>query len=117
MGNAKMTQREFERMMKPALTDAQWERLLSFGEPRDVEAGEYLFEAGDLDYDLILVDTGEIEIVRVAFGWVGETHVARWVRAASWANSACSTGRARSCRHGRRRRDGCCGSAARACAH
>jgi len=75
MGNAKMTQHEFERMTKPTLTEAQWDRLRSFGEPHDVTAGEYLFQAGDLDYDLILVETGEIEIVRVAFGWVGETRV------------------------------------------
>ncbi|MDQ7879053.1 FAD-dependent oxidoreductase [Microbacterium sp. QXD-8] len=68
-------QREIERMMKPALSDAQWQRLIAFGEPQEVAEGEYLFQAGDLDYDLILVDTGEVEIVRVAFGWVGETVV------------------------------------------
>ncbi len=68
-------QREIERMMKPALSDAQWQRLIAFGEPQDVAEGEYLFRAGDLDYDLILVDTGEVEIVRVAFGWVDETVV------------------------------------------
>lgn len=72
MGSAKVKQYEFERMMKPPLTDEQWERLVAFGEAQDVAEGEYLFQAGDMDYDLILVETGEIELVRVAFGWVDE---------------------------------------------
>ncbi len=75
MGSTTLKQHEIERMMKPPLTDEQWNRLVSFGEPSDVAAGEYLFQAGDRDYDLILVDTGEIELVRVAFGWVGETRI------------------------------------------
>lgn len=66
---------EFERMMKPALTDEQWHRLLAFGEVHDVAEGEHLFRAGDQDYDLILVETGEVELVRVAFGWVEETRI------------------------------------------
>ncbi len=37
--------------------------------------GEHLFRAGDQDYDLILVETGEVELVRVAFGWVEETRI------------------------------------------
>ena len=77
MGGSIMTQSDLERMMKPPLTDAQWSRLLSFGEAHDVAEGEYLFEAGDLDYDLILVDSGEIELVRVSFGWVDETPIGR----------------------------------------
>ena len=77
MGGSSMTQADLERMMKPPLTDAQWSRLLAFGEPQEVVEGEYLFEAGDLDYDLILVDSGEIELVRVSFGWVGETPIGR----------------------------------------
>jgi thioredoxin reductase (NADPH) len=77
MGGSRLTQRDLERMMKPPLTDAQWSRLLAFGEPQEVAEGEYLFEAGDLDYDLILVDSGEIELVRVSFGWVDETPIGR----------------------------------------
>ncbi|WP_426321656.1 FAD-dependent oxidoreductase [Microbacterium sp. E-13] len=75
MGSTTLKQHEIERMMKPPLTDEQWNRLVAFGEPSDVAAGEYLFQAGDRDYDLILVETGEIELVRVAFGWVGETRI------------------------------------------
>jgi len=71
MGAMKQTQ--IDRLAKPSLSDAQWARLMSFGEVHDVAEGEYLFRAGDLDYDLILVDTGEVQIVRDALSWVEET--------------------------------------------
>ncbi|MFD4961029.1 FAD-dependent oxidoreductase [Microbacterium sp. NPDC058389] len=68
-----MKQPDILRLGKPTLTDEQWARLKTFGEPHDVAEGEYLFRAGDPDYDLILVDTGEVQIVRDALSWVDET--------------------------------------------
>ncbi|GAA5202705.1 FAD-dependent oxidoreductase [Microbacterium jejuense] len=70
-----MKQPPIERLAKPALSDAQWVRLMSFGEPHDVAEGEYLFRAGDPEYDMILVDSGEVQIVRDALSWVEETVV------------------------------------------
>ena len=70
-----MEQPDILRLGKPTLTDAQWARLKTFGEPHDVAEGEYLFRAGDLDYDMILVDSGEVQIVRDALSWVDETVV------------------------------------------
>jgi thioredoxin reductase (NADPH) len=57
----------------PALTDAQWERLITFGVAEDVSAGDYLTRSGDRDYDLVLVDTAEVEVVRDSLWWIGET--------------------------------------------
>lgn len=57
----------------PALTDAQWERLITFGVPEDVATGDYLTRSGDREYDLVLVDTAEVEVVRDSLWWIGET--------------------------------------------
>ncbi|RWZ52543.1 cyclic nucleotide-binding domain-containing protein [Labedella phragmitis] len=57
----------------PALTDAQWERLITFGVAEDVTAGDYLARSGDREYDLVLVDTAEVEVVRDSLWWIGET--------------------------------------------
>ncbi|MGO4690642.1 FAD-dependent oxidoreductase [Glaciibacter sp. 2TAF33] len=48
----------------PQLTDAQLTRMRAYGSPEDVETGDVLFRSGDLSYDLVLVDSGEIEVVR-----------------------------------------------------
>ncbi|MFG6401852.1 FAD-dependent oxidoreductase [Microbacterium sp. P04] len=58
---------------QPTLTDAQWTRLVAFGEGEDVEPGDYAFRSGDRDYDLVLVDTARLEIVRDSLWWIGET--------------------------------------------
>ena len=50
----------------PVLTEAQLIRLRSFGEPVEVVAGDTLFRAGDRSYDLVLIDSGTIDIVREA---------------------------------------------------
>ena len=60
----------------PDLTDAQWDRLVSHGVPVDVAVGDMLFRTGDRWYDLILVESGAVEVVRDALPWVGETHIA-----------------------------------------
>ncbi len=68
---------EFDPVQRPALTDAQWERLLTFGAPAEAEAGEYLFRSGEPTYELILIESGEVEIVRDSFGWVDEVIIAK----------------------------------------
>jgi thioredoxin reductase (NADPH) len=60
----------------PTLTDAQWERLCAFGTPEDVAAGDYVFRSGDRDYDLILVDSGRLEVVRDSLWWIDEAVIA-----------------------------------------
>ncbi|WES64559.1 FAD-dependent oxidoreductase [Microbacter sp. GSS18] len=62
----------FPAVQQPPLTDAQWARLVSYGRPEDVAAGEYLFRSGDPGYDLVLVETGEVEVVRDALAWLDE---------------------------------------------
>ncbi|MFG6445234.1 FAD-dependent oxidoreductase [Microbacterium sp. P07] len=63
-------------VQQPVLTDAQWERLTAFGVPEAVEAGDYGFRSGDREYDLLLVDTAEVEVVRDSLWWIGETILA-----------------------------------------
>jgi thioredoxin reductase (NADPH) len=62
---------------QPVLTEAQWNRLAAFGVPEDVAEGDYVFRSGDRDYDLILVDTAQVELVRDSLWWVGETVLTR----------------------------------------
>ncbi|MBT2518600.1 cyclic nucleotide-binding domain-containing thioredoxin-disulfide reductase [Agromyces sp. ISL-38] len=60
----------------PELTDAQWDRLVRYGVPADVAAGEILVRSGDRWYDLILIESGEVEVVRDALPWIGESIIA-----------------------------------------
>ena len=50
----------------PSLTPNQWRRLWDRGVAADTEAGAILFAAGDAQYDLIAIDSGEVEIIRQA---------------------------------------------------
>jgi thioredoxin reductase (NADPH) len=50
----------------PSLSPAQFDALRARGTGQDVVAGELLFQAGDPEYDFILIESGEVEIVRVA---------------------------------------------------
>lgn len=68
---------EHDPIQHPELSEAQWERLCGFGVPEDVAAGDYLFRSGDRDYDLILVDEGEVEVVRDSLFWIEEAVLAR----------------------------------------
>lgn len=63
--------------MTPELTDAQWQRLTAIGTPEDVAAGEYVFRTGERGYDLIVIEEGEIEVVRDALYWVEEALITR----------------------------------------
>ncbi len=60
----------------PEFTDAQWDRLVQYGEPVDVAVGDLLFRSGDRWYDLILVESGEVEVVRDALPWIDESVIA-----------------------------------------
>ena len=48
------------------LTQAQFARLAAIGVPRDCAPGEDLIVAGDRDYPLALIESGEVEAVRTA---------------------------------------------------
>jgi thioredoxin reductase (NADPH) len=68
---------ELDPIQRPELTDEQWARLTAFGTPEDVAAGDYVFRSGDRDYDLILVEDGEVEVVRDSLFWIDEAVLAR----------------------------------------
>jgi thioredoxin reductase (NADPH) len=63
--------------MAPALTDAQWAQLCAGTEAYDVADGEHVFRSGDAEYPMILIEEGEIDIVRDALWWLDEELVAR----------------------------------------
>src|SRR6185369_3983813 len=44
----------------------QFGRAVSFGTPVEVQAGDVIFEAGDDDPDLILIESAIIDIIRTA---------------------------------------------------
>ena len=62
----------------PALSDEQWARLQAYGSAQQVESGALLWGAGEATYDLILVDSGEAEVVRAATARAAEAVVARF---------------------------------------
>jgi thioredoxin reductase (NADPH) len=47
----------------PNLTESQCVRLRAFGTPQTLNVGETLFKPGDITYDLVLIDTGVVDIV------------------------------------------------------
>ena len=60
----------------PDLSDAQWERMRRYGVPIRADAGDVLFSSGDRWYDLILVETGTVDVVREPLKWIEETLIA-----------------------------------------
>jgi thioredoxin reductase (NADPH) len=68
---------ELDPIQRPELTDDQWTRLIAFGEPEEVAEGDYVFRSGDRDYDLILIEDGEIEVVRDSLFWIEEAVLSR----------------------------------------
>ena len=62
----------------PVLSDEQWARLQAYGSAQEVEPGALLWGAGEATYDLILVDSGEVEVVRAATARAAEAVVARF---------------------------------------
>lgn len=62
--------------ISPTLTDAQWNRLVGYGTPVAAERGDALFRSGERWYDLILVESGAVDVVREALAWAEETVIA-----------------------------------------
>ena len=50
----------------PQLSAAQFARLTAYAVPELVAAGDVVFSPGDIDYDLIVIESGRIEIVSPA---------------------------------------------------
>jgi CRP-like cAMP-binding protein len=61
----------------PAPSDEQWARLQSYGCAQEVESGA-LPGAGEATYDLILVDSGEAEVIQAATARAAEAVVTRF---------------------------------------
>src|SRR5260370_39205040 len=61
-----------------ALSDEQRARLQACGSAQEVESGALLSCAGEATYDLVLVDSGEAEVVRAATARAPEAVVARF---------------------------------------
>jgi thioredoxin reductase (NADPH) len=61
----------------PALSDEQWARLQAYGSAQELESGALLSGVGEATYDLILVDSGEAEVIRAATSQAAEA-VARF---------------------------------------
>jgi hypothetical protein len=52
----------------PQLSAAQFARMAAYEMARPVQVGDVVFGPGDVDYDLILVESGWIEILSPAIG-------------------------------------------------
>jgi thioredoxin reductase (NADPH) len=50
----------------PALTASQLGRLRALAEAVDMSAGDRLYAAGDVEYDFMLIESGDVEIIREA---------------------------------------------------
>jgi thioredoxin reductase (NADPH) len=66
-----------EQRAFPILSPAHFAALVARSSAQDVEMGDVLFRAGDREYDFILIETGEVEIVREATPDAPEDVVAR----------------------------------------
>jgi thioredoxin reductase (NADPH) len=62
----------------PAPSDEQWARLQSYGSAQEVESGALPWGAGEATYDLILVDSGEAEVIQAATARAAEAVVTRF---------------------------------------
>jgi thioredoxin reductase (NADPH) len=51
---------------EPSLTEEQFHRLVDYGEREQVEVGDVLYTTGDKHYDLFLVESAAIDVVRDA---------------------------------------------------
>jgi thioredoxin reductase (NADPH) len=67
-----------ENATQPAFTEHQWERFRAFGTAQYAPAGTWLFRAGQPDCDMLLVQTGSIDIIRAATADSPEAVVAHY---------------------------------------
>lgn len=97
----------------PSLTASQLSRVRALAEPVEVRAGEAVFCAGDVEYDFILIESGEVQIaletpdaparVVVRFGpgqFLGELNMLTG-QAAAFTGRAAATSRVRRVPHRR----------------
>ena len=49
---------------RPSLTDEQWQRLSAYGAQERLPADTWIFRAGDDVADMVLVESGQVSIVR-----------------------------------------------------
>jgi thioredoxin reductase (NADPH) len=62
----------------PQLSGAQFDRMTAYGVAQPVQVGDVVFGPGDVDYDLILIESGWIEILSPATVEEPESVVARY---------------------------------------
>src|ERR1700722_9203337 len=62
----------------PQLSADQFDRMTAYGVAQPVDVGDIVVRPGDVDYDLILVESGWIEILSPAIGDEPESVVARY---------------------------------------
>lgn len=62
----------FDPIVAPTLSAAQWTRLTADAQRREVAEGEYIVHSGDRDYPMVVVESGEVEVVRDALRWAEE---------------------------------------------
>src|ERR1700760_631314 len=60
----------------PRLNDELFARLLTYGTPQDVQRGDVLFQPGDEDVDLIVVERGTVDVIRTRTGDIPAATVA-----------------------------------------
>jgi thioredoxin reductase (NADPH) len=76
----------------PPLTPHQFEVLSGYGVRNEVASGDVLYSAGDAEYDFIVVESAEVEVVRPAMPGAPEAPIALGDRASSSASSISSRG-------------------------
>ena len=62
----------------PPLTPDQFTILMKYGERAPIAVGDVLYSAGDPDYDFIVVETGEVVVVRPAMPGAPEATITSW---------------------------------------
>lgn len=62
----------------PVLNDDQWHTLIGYGTRRHADSGKLLFRAGQVGCDMIVVETGSVEVVRRATAESAEAVVAHY---------------------------------------
>jgi len=68
--------RATDPVMAPILSGAHWQRLIARATRAEVSAGDRLFSAGERNYPLVLIESGQVQLVREALAWADEEVVA-----------------------------------------
>src|SRR5688572_1200015 len=65
-------------LAQPTFTDAQWHRFRSYGTAQSAGPGTWLFRAGQESCDMLLVESGTVDIVRARTADSPEAVVAQY---------------------------------------